>query len=193
MYHYKIKKNKKRTYKRAIIWIISLFILAGIVYVLISSHILRELFEKKPEKIDEQKMGIICSVDKCFYFNKDGIVFQNAPITSGSLITIVRDYSNRNYELGDKIADKNFIDIILEINKNLYDEIGLKILNFSMDSHPIEELRATTSEGWYILFDLKRDIKNQLLTLKVALNEKIKNRIGLQYVDLRIENRIYYK
>ena len=46
MYHYKIKKNKKTTHKRVIIWIISLFVLAGIVYALISSHVLQKLFEK---------------------------------------------------------------------------------------------------------------------------------------------------
>lgn len=192
MYHYKIKKAKKRTHKRVIIWIISLFILAGIVYLLISSHILQKLFEKKPDKVDEQEIGIICK-NTCFYFNKDGIIFKDAPITSGSLITLVQDYSNRDYKLGDKIVDKSFIDAILEINDNLYAEIGLRVLSFDINSCPVEELKAMTNEGWYILFNLKQDIKSQLLALKVALKEKIQDRINLQYVDLRIENRIYYK
>jgi hypothetical protein len=195
MYHYKIKKAKKRIRKRVIIWIISLFILAVIIYILISSHILQGLFEKKMDRIDEEGAGIICrqNFGGCFYFNKDGIIFKDAPMTSGSLIIIIQDYSNRNYELGNQILEKSFIDIILEINKNLFSEIGLKILSFSINSYPIEELKAITNEGWYVLFSLKRDIKNQLLVLKVGLNEKIKDRTNLQYVDLRIENRIYYK
>lgn len=155
----------------------------------------KNLFKRRLEiNIKErEEIGIICSANKCFYFDGDGIIFKDAPNTSGSLITIVQDYSNRNYELGDKISEKSFVDTILEINKNLFSEIGLKILSFNISSYPIEELKAITNEGWYILFNLKKDIKNQLLALKVALNEKIKNRSDLQYVDLRIENRIYYK
>jgi hypothetical protein len=151
---------------------------------------------------EREDVGIVCgrnptfakaSVGTCFYFDKDGIVFMEAPNSSGSLVTIIQDYSNRNYELGNQISEKNFIDIILEINEILFSEIGLKILSFNIDSYPIEELKAVTNEGWYILFNLERDTKNQLLILKVGLNEKIKNRADLQYVDLRIENRIYYK
>ncbi len=202
MYHYKIKKNKKTTHKRVIIWIISLFVLAGIVYALISSHVLQKLFEKKLEKIDEEEAGIVCkenltfveaSADTCFYFNKDGIIFKDAPITSGSLIIVIRDYSGRNYEIGDKIADKSFIDVVSGINENLYSEVGLKALSFNINVYPVEELKTMTTEGWYILFNLKQDIKSQLLALKVALKEKIKDRTNLQYIDLRIENRIYYK
>jgi 5-carboxymethyl-2-hydroxymuconate isomerase len=151
---------------------------------------------------EREEIGIICSGDPafakasvgtCFYFDNDGIVFKNAPTTSGSLITIIQDYSNRKYAIGDKISEKSFIDIILEISENLFAEIGLKVSNFNIDSYPIEELKATTNEGWYVLFSLKRDIKSQLLALKVALNEKIQSRTSLQYIDLRIENRIYYK
>jgi len=75
----------------------------------------------------------------------------------------------------------------------LLQKIGLKVSSFDIESYPAEKLRVVTSESWYILFDLKRDIKSQLLALKVALDEKIKNRMSLQYIDLRIENRIYYK
>lgn len=163
--------------------------------VILELKIHKNLFKRKLE-IDikeREEIGIVCSSNKCFYFDKEGIVFQNAPITSGSLITIVQDYSNRNYELGDKISNKEFIDTILEINEDLYDETGLKILSFNIDSYPIKELKAITHEGWYILFSTERNIKNQLLVLKVGLDEKIKNRSNLQYVDLRIENRIYYK
>ncbi|HOZ16396.1 MAG TPA: FtsQ-type POTRA domain-containing protein [Candidatus Portnoybacteria bacterium] len=247
MYHHKINKIKKKSRKRVIIWIISLFVLAMIIYVLFFSPIFKikeiiifgnrkvsaeeiknnlvceniiltnnknirnqllkknlailelkirkNLFKRKLEiNIEErEEIGIVCSVDRCFYFDKEGIVFQKAPITSGSLITIVQDYSNRNYELGNKIADKSFIDIILEITKDLFSEIGLKILSFNISSYPIKELKAITSEGWYVLFNLERNINNQLLLLKVGLKEKIKNRTNLHYVDLRIENRIYYK
>ena len=46
---------------------------------------------------------------------------------------------------------------------------------------------------WYILFDKSRDLKNQLQALELVLAEKIEEREHLEYIDLRIENRVYYK
>lgn len=194
MYHYQVNK-KRRVNKRVIIWIISLFVLAGIIYVLLFSAIGQNLFKKKPEIKDEQEIGIICKQDtgNCFYFNKDGIIFRDAPQTSGSLINLIKDYSSKDYKLGDKILDKSITDIILQIRDDLLGKIGLRVSSFDIESYPVEKLRVVTNESWYILFNLKRDIKSQLLALKVALDEKIQNRMSLEYVDLRIENRIYYK
>lgn len=193
MYRYSIQK-KRRVNKRVIIWIVSLFVLAGIIYALYCSQILQKLFEKKPVKIDEQEIGIICKEnDTCFYINKDGIILKGAPNTSGSLIMVVKDYSKRSFGLGDTVLDKSFIETILIIKEDLLQKLGLKVLSFDIESYPAEKLRVVTSESWYILFSLKRNIKSQLLALKVALDEKIQNRMNLEYVDLRIENRIYYK
>lgn len=191
MYHYKIRK-KKRVNKRVIIWIISLFVLAGIIYALYSYQFLQKLFEKNPEKIDEQEIGIICA-ETCFYLNKDGIIFKDAPKTSGSLVMMIKDYSERDYKLGDKILDKSLLDILLQTKEELFSKIGIKAASFDIESIPVETLRVVTSESWYILFSLERNMKNQLLALKAALDEKIQNRMNLQYIDLRIENRIYYK
>ena len=194
MYHYKIRK-KKRTNKRAIIWIISLFILAGLAYILFFSSIGENLFKKKPEIRDEQEIGIICkeNTGNCFYFNKDGIIFKDALLTSGGLILLIKDYSEKDYRLWDKILDKSFLDILLYAKDELFSKMSLRAASFDIESFPIEILRVVTNESWYILFSLKRDIKSQLLALKVALDEKIENRMSLQYIDLRIENRIYYK
>ena len=249
MYHYKAKK-KKRASRRVITLIISLFVLAGIVYLLFLSPVFKikeiiisgservsseeikknlicdniiftttksvksQLLNRIPEIMDlkikknlfkgrleihiqeREIVGILCAeatMGTCFYFDKDGIIFKAAPDTSGSLITSIKDYSERSFKLGDSILDKNFIDTILTIKENLSEKIGIKVSSFDIDSYPIEKLRVVTSESWYILFSLKRDIKSQLLALKVALDEKIQNRMSLEYVDLRIENRIYYK
>lgn len=183
MYHYKIS------------WIISLFVLVGLVYVLFFSPIGQDLFKKKPEARDEQEIGIICKehVSACFYFNKDGIILRDAPQTSGNLVMLIKDYSQKDYKLGDKVLDKSFLDILSQAKEELFSKMGLRVASFDIESFPIEVLRVVTNESWYILFNLKRDIKSQLLALKAALDEKIQNRMNLQYIDLRIENRIYYK
>ena len=143
------------------------------------------------------RLGIACQVkeetEDCFYIDKQGIIFEDAPQTSGSLILLIKDYSQREFYLGKKIFEQRIVDFISQARQDLSSEIGLTALDFNVLSFPPKDLKVMTNEGWYIIFDLEGDIKNQLRSIKVALEEKIENRENLEYVDLRIENRIYYK
>jgi len=144
-------------------------------------------------QISEQRTGNNEQFEECFYIDGQGIIFEEAPQTSGSLILLIKDYSQRDYYLGKKVFEEGLINFISETREGLSSEIGLRVLEFEILFYPTNELKVVTSEGWYILFDLERHFKNQLLGLKTALEEKIQNRETLEYVDLRIENRIYYK
>lgn len=151
---------------------------------------------------ERERLGIICQskiieekeqMKNCFYIDKNGFIFEDAPQTSGSLIILIKDYSQRDFYLGKNIFEKRIMEFISKIKENLFLETGVRVSDFSILSWPAKELKIMTNEGWYIIFDLERDAKSQLLGLKAALEEKIKNRESLEYVDLRIENRIYYK
>jgi len=135
-------------------------------------------------KIQErQRLGIVCN-STCFYIDKQGVVFENAPQTSGSLILLINDYTNRDFNINKNVFDKKIIDSILEIKEYLLAETNIKALNFNVEIFPITEIKVIVNEGWYILFDLERDIKKQLLSLKAVLQEKIQQRDNLEYIDL---------
>jgi len=181
--------NKKR---KKILLIIFFLSVLGLIY--ISIPYLNFKIKNEEAKKYEQ-VGIFCgqgAVD-CFYIDGQGIVYESAPKTSGGLVVLIQDYSARKIKLYDKVIDSELINKILEIKDYLSMEIGLNVASFDIDSYPTDKLRVVTNESWYVLFSLKQEIKKQLLSLKVVLDEKIEDRINLQYVDLRIENRIYYK
>ena len=153
---------------------------------------------------ERKRLGIACQINEqgaenneqfgdCFYIDNQGVIFEDAPQTSGSLILLIKDYSQREFYLGKKIFEQRIVDFISQARQGLSSEIGLTALDFNVLSFPPKDLKVMTNEGWYIIFDLEGDIKNQLRSIKVALEEKIENRESLEYVDLRIENRIYYK
>jgi len=57
-----------------------------------------------------------------------------------------------------------------------------------------EELKATTIQGWQIYFNPSVPAISQIDALKVILkNETEEGLAALEYVDLRIEGRVYYK
>jgi len=156
---------------------------------------------------EREGFGIVCQAEKikqenveieqtkeCFYIDKEGVIFEEAPQTSGSLIILIKDYSRRDYKIGEKIFKENIINFIAEVKEFLASETNIKVIDFDNLSFPPDNLKVITSEGWYILFNLQKEARNQLLALKAVLDEKIKDkRSELQYIDLRIENRVYYK
>lgn len=68
------------------------------------------------------------------------------------------------------------------------------LTEFTFEPESIE-LHAHTSLGWYILFDPTVDLNVQLSNLSRVYNEKISNgeRKSLEYIDVRLENYVYYK
>ncbi len=185
-------RGKKR---KKILLIVLILLTLYLIYILIPYL----NFQTKREDIKKyEQIGIFCKENslqenKCFYVDKQGVIFEDAPRTSGGLVLLIKDYSDKEIKLYDQVLNLETINMITEIKNYLSSEIGLSAVSFDIDSYPVNKLRVVTNESWYVLFGLKQEIKKQLLSLKVVLDEKIEDRMSLQYIDLRIENRIYYK
>ena len=77
-----------------------------------SISISRRLFHEIKISIKERSpKGIWCltASQQCFYFNNNGIAYEKSPQTSGFLILAVQDDRDRTLNLGDKIADANWL------------------------------------------------------------------------------------
>lgn len=55
------------------------------------------------------------------------------------------------------------------------------------------KLVAETSEGWSAYFDPAHTIADQVEGLAAVLSQEIKDRKTVSYIDLRFENRVYFK
>jgi len=138
-------------------------------------------------------------VKECFYIDKTGFVFDEAPETSGSLIILIKDYSQNSFAIGDYMFKEKITNLIFRIKENLFSETNIKPLDFNFTSFPYTDLKVITSEGWYILFNLIKSAEAQIEALKTAFSSgpdqlrELREDGELEYIDLRIENRIYYK
>jgi len=69
----------------------------------------------------------------------------------------------------------------------------VSLAEFSIDKED-RQLRGLTSEEWQIVFNESQTAAEQGFIIKKVLEQEIKDkRRDLEYFDLRIENRIYYK
>lgn len=148
-------------------------------------------------RIDERKtVGIWCRSghNQCFYFDKYGFLFKPASRFSGEALLAIEDNRGKNFNLADTFDEK---ELIKKMNsaKNILDELKLVAYNNFFLTPGSFEFWIKTKEGWYIYLDKESDIPTQLVALKKFLEEKLPGdrRKDLQYIDLRVNNRIYYK
>lgn len=143
---------------------------------------------------DRQKAMIYCGKTDCFYLDDDGIIFEEAPEIYGGLKAVLKDESGREIKKSEKAIDPKLIDFIVQAQKIINEEVNISLVNFEISKYPVADLIAITPEEWKIMFDTKLDLVGQVASLKKVLEEKIKDqRSMLEYIDLRIGNRVYYK
>lgn len=146
------------------------------------------------------QIGIWChppgdepQADNCYYFDKDGVAFAKTPETEGSLILKIEDGSKNNISLGDRVLSGDQINFIIVFSSKIAENNKFKILEFKIKPNSSVDLEAITDKNWSIYLDEKQEpvaVANNLLSI---LEEAIKNTGNLEYIDLRIPSRIFYK
>ena len=139
------------------------------------------------------QIGIWCNDKNCFYFDKDGVAFADTPETEGSLILKIKDLSKNDILLGDKVLDDNQINFIINFSDKVAENNKFKILEFKIKPNFSVDLEAVTDKNWSIYIDEKQDPAMAVNNLLSILEEAVKNTGNLEYVDLRIPSRVFYK
>lgn len=144
----------------------------------------------KIDFIKRMPLGIWCSAN-CYYFDEDGIIFKEAPVSEGSLILKIND-NKTGVSLGDQVLSSDQLRFITEFNNKIGDNNKFKIIEFKIK--PAPDLEAVTSGGWSIYLDQSQNPSVAASNLLIILDEAVKNKASnLEYIDLRIPTRVFYK
>lgn len=131
------------------------------------------------------------SPEECWWFDKAGFIFEKSPSVEGVLINKVEDFSDRSLGIGDNVLRENTLDNIVKIFEIL-DNMGFKNKSAKLNNIQFQEIMIDpkTNSKPKIYFSLRTDPYSYLSVI-----ESLK-KIGLEkieYIDLRMENRAYYK
>jgi len=142
---------------------------------------------------------------ECFIVDHIGVAFEKSAILKEeeSLEINVLEVRKRGLtlwledqieaHLGQLIMRPDYLRSIDIAYKNLEQGMDLPIekITFSGD----DRVNIKTEQGFRIYFSMERSMEDQLFNLGLVLEEKIsaKDLIGLEYIDLRFGNRVYYK
>lgn len=143
---------------------------------------------------DRQKVMVYCGREQCFFLDEDGIAFESAPEIYGGLNVVLKDNSGRETQPGNKMIEVSLINFMLKAQKVIINDLNMSLVNFEIGNYPTSDVNVEMPEGWKIMLDSKLSLQEQISALKKVLDDKIKDqRNRLEYIDLRIGNRVYYK
>ena len=138
--------------------------------------------EEVVEKIKEIKIG------HCFQIDKEGVIYRKSLLVKSSSVLNIYSSRNQSAAIKDTVVPLKIINFISEIKEKA------PVLMSEFNFISIEDLRGITFWGWQVYFNPAYSIDSQIKALEIVLDEQIKeNYTSLEYIDLRIEGRIYYK
>jgi hypothetical protein len=130
--------------------------------------------------------------EQCYFVDAQGIAFRTAPQISGTLLPTFYKIDGAVNLRSEAITQSvlRFADEVMKQTRGF----GVEIFGFAVPESGNADLTAFTAENWSIYFDFNRPAVVQAKMLEALLNDGIKDRrADLQYVDLRISNRISYR
>jgi hypothetical protein len=151
----------------------------------LSQHSIRlEIEEKAP-------LLVWNTLERKYLVDDTGVAWANYDNKYAAL-PMVSDTKNIPIKAGDKVLPQGFINFFSDMKADFVEDTGVKPIKYEV-LDIVSDLKVSTDAGWYVYFDTSRTAKNELISLKRVLSEAKANGSRLEYVDLRINNRIFYK
>jgi hypothetical protein len=136
----------------------------------------------------------ICENSICYNISDDGMNIGNDSV-SASLISVRGIAPKSRGELVLSEREIRWFKTIVQT----YNQIdGMKVSSISIEQKSDNRILGVfvyTEQGYYIMLDLDTDIVYQAGALKQVFISQIppEQRPNLQYIDLRVKDRVYYK
>lgn len=128
--------------------------------------------------------------ENCWMFDREGKIFARTAAAEGGRILVVDDYSEREIGLYSKIAPDIFISNIFSVLE-LIKRLELKIKKIEITDWNLREIKVSLLGGPIIYFSLARPIKSEEQAIRFFMEKPDFYRF--EYLDFRVENRLYYR
>lgn len=141
----------------------------------------------KVEVNERERFAIWCNAqaNNCYWIDKEGYVFADAPVTEGSLVFTIFDKSDSNLFPGSRVEEDRFVGNLISIFEN-FSKTGFEIKKIISDGM-LKEIRIETMEGPMFIFSTRIDSSKNLGLIKDLDLKKV------EYIDLTVDDKIFYK
>lgn len=125
---------------------------------------------------------------RSYLIDENGEIYQETIETID--LPIIKDNNNIAVSVGQKILSENFLNFISDLNLQFVPATGFKVNHFEINETTFQA-DAITDQNWKVIFDTTRKASDQLADLQKFLKDH-KDEVK-EYIDLRVEGKVYYK
>jgi cell division septal protein FtsQ len=133
-----------------------------------------------------------------YLVDAEGIAYQEARLDDlpGLVVPTVKSRNPESeVKLGTPVVSAEFIKFVAEVEQELPEIIEAEVVEVNIPSLAAREVTFQASNNWRIHFDIIRAPGRQLKLLQELIETTLtpEEKQSVDYIDLRIPNRIYYK
>jgi cell division septal protein FtsQ len=152
------------------------------------------------EIVERKSLLVWCSGGPCYLIDENGLAYMGADFSSpdiaqNHLIKIV-DTSAKPVALGANLFSKEFIDFLLRAVVELPQKSGIELgEECSTPSRLAGEMSFYSPEGVRISLSTELPLDQTMKNLEIFMRKQLSEdeRKNIEYLDLRFENRVFYK
>ena len=139
---------------------------------------------------------LFCQTDnECYFIDRNGVVFDKAPLITGSLIKTIKVTKPVKITLGKAVFNE---DLFKKIDKFYFltstPQTPFKIFFIIINPENLEVIKIKTTEGWYLYFKIDENFDYILKTIQELKASRPKTDFSkLEYIDCRFLPKIYLK
>lgn len=146
---------------------------------------------------ERRSKGFWCASPEgdCALFGADGVLFEAIARPQGAGGLLVEDQNINVIALGEQAAPPEWIWFFKTFAEELAPDVWVRAYVIEPESFRAEYVRVQTGEGWDILLNVEPGAEQSYAhALKTLLKDEIRENVSrLEYVELRVPGRAYYK
>lgn len=153
-------------------------------------------------RVEEKKAVLLfCGNEGCVWVDEEGVAYNKSSyaeaLADSGNVVIVKDNSNSDLVAGKLVTSPDYVDFANKLWHAFPDKISKELSYLSTPLPSAEEIRANTKEGFLVYFDTTVELERSLSLLQRVVEQELKEKEGgtacLDYIDLRIMDRVFYK
>ncbi len=162
-------------------------------------HVMRKLPDTLKIIIQEKTPALLLLSGQHYYFVDDaGLAYEEARLETLPgiiLLTVKNTDKEAKLTIDTPVVDPSFITFIKTVQERIPTVLPAKVVEIRIPSLAAREVHFLLDTNWLLRFDSTREPETQLGILQRVYNESISDeqKKTLEYIDLRIPNRVYFK
>lgn len=162
-------------------------------------HVVRSLPGTLKVIVQEKQPHLLLLSQKQYYFlDEGGVAYEEARLDTlpGIILpTVKNDDAEGEVRLGTTVVTPAFVQLVSLIQGRLPGITHGTVAEVRIPSLAAREVHFSLDTNWQIRFDATRSAEAQLTVLNTLLEKTIppEQQAQIEYIDLRIPNRVYYK